>query len=58
MIIETKYNIGDEVRPGVTVHRVLVRYDTQFFEKPDIHYVLSDGYYKSEEEISSSEIGK
>ena len=58
MTLNTKYNIGDEVRPGLTVHRVIVRFDTQFYTKPDVHYVLSNGFYKSEEELSSSEIGK
>lgn len=56
MTIETKFDVGDEVRPGVTVSRILVRYDTQYFEHTDIHYILSDGYYVSEKELSYSEI--
>lgn len=58
MTIETKFDIGDEVRPGVKVSRILVMYDTLYFKHADIHYVLSDGYYVPEKELSCSEIGK
>ena len=56
MTIHTKFDIGDVVRPGVHVDRIIVRFDSQYFEHSDIHYVLSDGYYVSEKELSFSEI--
>ena len=50
MTIQTKFNIGDKVG-NKTIKRIIVRYDSQFKDMCDIHYVLSDGFYKSEEDI-------
>ena len=58
MTIKTRFDIGDEVRPGITIHRIIVRYDSQYSEHSDIHYVLSDGFYKSEKEVMDEIIGQ
>ena len=51
MTITTKFNVGDEVANGKKICRIMVRYDSQYPDMRDIHYILSDGYYKSEKEV-------
>lgn len=58
MMIETKFDIGDEVRPGLLVNGITVSFNSYSDWEPKINYVLSDGYYRSEKELSCSEIGK
>lgn len=58
MTITTKFNVGDKVAGGKTIHRIVVRYDSQYSEHSDIHYVLSDGFYKSEKEVMDEIIGQ